>query len=70
MSEGVWISFDEADRITLASLRDSYRLCKKSLDDYYENNDWLHRDDLENISLQMDALRKVIEYYGGAWSDL
>lgn len=57
---------DLSDEITLQNLKDAYQLNKKTLDEYYHNGKWLHRDDLEDVSLIIHHLKAVIGYYGGS----
>lgn len=71
MSEGMSkvftkLPYELTDEITLQNLKDSYQLSKKTLDNYCEGGGWLHRDDLEDVSLMIHHLKAVIEYYGGS----
>lgn len=63
---GLELDWDVVDKITLQSLEYSYKINKEVLDDYYHNGNWLHRDDLEEVSLMIHHLKAVIEYYGGS----
>lgn len=63
---GVELNWDVVDRITLQSLENHYNMNKETLDNYYHNGDYLHRDDLEEVSLMMFHLKAVIDYYGGS----
>jgi len=63
---GLELDWDVVDKITLQSLENHYKMNKESLDDYYHNGKWLHRDDLEATSLMIHHLKAVIDYYGGS----
>jgi len=63
---GLELDWDIVDKITLQSLENHYKINKEMLDDYYHNGKWLHRDDLEDLSLMIHHLKAVIEYYGGS----
>jgi len=63
---GLELDWDIVDKITLQSLENHYKINKEILDDYYHNGNWLHRDDLEEVSLMIHHLKAVIEYYGGS----
>lgn len=65
---GLELDWDTVDKITLQSLENHYKINKEILDDYYHNGTWLHRDDLEEVSLMIYHLKAVIEYYGGSVS--
>jgi hypothetical protein len=56
---------DLFDEVTLQTLKGAYQLNKETLDNYYEGKSWLHRDDLEHVSLMIHHLKAVIEYFGG-----
>jgi len=60
------LTYDQEEAVTIQSLKESYKLNKGTLDDYYHNGAWLHRDDLEDVSLMIHHLKAVIEYYGGS----
>lgn len=59
------LSSDIVDRITLQSLEEHYNMSKEALDSYYSGEGWLHRNDIENLSVLMYHLKEVIDYYGG-----
>lgn len=65
---GLELDWDIVDKITLQSLENHYKINKEILDDYYHNGKWLHRDDLEEVSLMIHHLKAVIDYYGGSVS--
>jgi len=54
------------DSITLQSLEEHYKISKEALDSFYSGEGWLHRNDIENLSVLMCHLREVIDYYGGS----
>lgn len=54
------------DELTLENLKFHHQLCKEFLDDYYNEKAWLHRDDLEDLSVMIHHLKAVIVYYGGS----
>jgi hypothetical protein len=60
------LTYDQEESITIRSLKENYRLNKEILDSYYHNGAWLHRDDLEDVSLMIHHLKAVIDYYGGS----
>jgi len=60
------IPWDAADQITLASLENHYNILKEGLDDWYNNRQWMHREDVEENSVMMHHLKAVISYYGGS----
>lgn len=62
----VKLDWGTVDTITLQSLENHHKINKEMLDDYYHNGQWLHRDDLEDVSLMIHHLKAVIKYYGGS----
>lgn len=60
------LTYDQEEAVTIQSLKESYKLNKGTLDDYHHNGAWLHRNDLEDVSLMIYHLKAVIEYYGGS----
>lgn len=61
----VTLPHEAVEAIVRQDLEESYRVAKKTLDDYYDKSSWLHRDDLESTSLAIYHLKFVLEYYGG-----
>lgn len=60
------LTYEQEEAVTIQSIKESYKINKKILDDYYHEGEWLHRDDLEEVSLMIHHLKEVIEYYGGS----
>lgn len=55
-----------ADGITRKSLEDHYQMSKERLDKWYDGEQWMHRDDIDEEVILMQHLKAIIEYFGGS----
>lgn len=63
----VKLSYEIADAITLASLKDHRKYLKKELKKWEKSpaDNWLHPDDVVRNKKLIDAMKILINYYGG-----
>ena len=59
------VPIEEADDM-VEVLKDHHRMTKVSLDKFYDGQEWLHRDAVEDYILRKKALETVIDYFGGS----
>ena len=64
MVEGVTLDWETVDRIVLAGLKDQKSYLQKELDEWQEGK-WLHLEDVAQNHILIDAMDKIIKYYGG-----
>jgi len=64
MSKKLEIDYETAERITLLSLKDHQAYLKKELKDF-KKGAYLHPEDVCDNTLLIEALNRVIKYYGG-----
>ena len=62
---GLELDWDTANRITLLNLLDSRKILLKVFERHYENNEWMHPDDVVENKRYIEALEVLILYYGG-----
>lgn len=65
---GIKISYDVADQITLACLKDHRHYMQRDLMEY-ENGDWMHPKDVQDARRFLDAVNEVIKYFGEEKTD-
>lgn len=65
MSKGLEISFEVADGITLAILKNHHEYLKEETKAHLENGEWLHPEDLANNIKLIHAMELLIPYFGG-----
>lgn len=62
---GIQLSVEAADSITLSNLID-YRMCLQGeLDAYYTSDSYLHPQDVVGNKLRIEALNLIIQDFGG-----
>lgn len=64
MSKGLEIDYETADRITMLTLVDQRNYLQKELDDFKDGH-YLHPEDVGNNYILIEALNKIIKYFGG-----
>jgi len=64
MAKKLEIDYETAERITLLTLKDHQLYLKKELKDF-KKGVYLHPDDVGENVLLIEALNRVIKYYGG-----
>lgn len=57
------LDFDIADQITVLSLKDARKLLKEQLKEH-KNGKYLHPEDVGENYIILDAITKVLNYYG------
>ena len=63
---GIEITWEVADGITLATLKDTLNSAEKSLRQYEKGKSWLHPEDVDNYRENLiPALKTIIHYFGG-----
>jgi hypothetical protein len=63
-SMGLEIDYETADRITLLTLKEHVSYLKKELK-RHKKGEWMHPEDVAHNHVMIDAIKKVINYYGG-----
>ena len=58
------IDIETADRITLLALKDNREYLKKELK-RHRKGEWMHPEDVVYNTQLLEALKIVIDYYGG-----
>ena len=58
------IDYETADRITLLALKDQQEYLKKELK-RHRKGEWMHPEDVVYNTQLLEALKIVIDYYGG-----
>ena len=58
------IDIETADRITLLALKDNREYLKKELK-RHRKGEWIHPEDVVYNTQLLEALKIVIDYYGG-----
>lgn len=64
MSKKLEIDYETADRITLLTLKDHLSYLKKELKEHKKGS-WMHEEDVAYNFILIDALEKIVKYYGG-----
>jgi hypothetical protein len=64
MSDGLKISWETADNITVDNLHDVYVSTKRDLDRHARGDMWMHDDDVKANAKLVKALKRVLNYYG------
>lgn len=62
---GVVLDWDTADRITLCALVEYRDRLQQEIESHYENENFLHPDDLVGNKVRIDALNLIIADFGG-----
>lgn len=62
--DGLKISWETADNITVDNLADVYTSTLKDMHMYDEGTKWLHADDVVENKKLLKALKRVLRYYG------
>jgi len=66
MNRGIKIDFETADKITLATLKDSLSYLEKEYKDYKKGKQWMHPEDAEKSKEELiPSFKTIIKYYGG-----
>ena len=64
MSNGLKISWETADNITVDNLHDVYVSVKRDLAMHSRGEMWMHEEDVEANKKLVKALKRVLKYYG------
>lgn len=63
MNNGMYIDYETADRITVASLKDTRDFVQSELDEFGKGK-YLHADDVVYNQKFLEAVDVVLKYYG------
>ena len=64
-NSGVLLDWEVADGITLCTLTEYRNRLQQEIEDHYENDAYLHPDDLIGNKVRIDALNLIIKDFGG-----
>jgi hypothetical protein len=64
--EGISLSYEVADAITLATLKESKKLIKNFLKKHVKKGEYMHEEDYTNNQAYLHAIDTLIKYYGHA----
>lgn len=59
------LDYEVVDAIVLKDLKRHRKMLKKQLKDHLENGAWLHPNDVASTPKLIEAMKVVIDYYGG-----
>lgn len=64
MSDGLKISWDTAESITVDTLHEVYVSIRGDLERHSKGDLWMHENDVKSYNKLLKALKRVLKYYG------
>lgn len=65
MTKDLTIPFEVADGIALAVMKEQRKYLQSEINNHYKKGKWLHPDDIVNNMNLIEALDRIIKYFGG-----
>lgn len=65
MTKELTIPFEVADGIALAVMKEQRAYLQSEINDHYEKGSYLHPEDIGNNMNLIEALDRIIKYFGG-----